>query len=133
MISLCFTLVVHDFPECFYDRRQFCRKGVTMAQAYNREAMTRTDIPVDLYFGSFHLERDKRLWCGGSPITLRPRPLTVLRYLAERAGRLVTSEELRKQLWPGIYVTKTVLRVCISEIRHALQEDVNAPQLIETV
>src|SRR5215813_1775228 len=64
---------------------------------------------------------------------VRPRPLAVLRYLAERPGQLITSEELLHRLWPGIYVTKTVLRVCVRELRQALHDDSAAPQFIETV
>ena len=73
----------------------------------------------DLCFGSFRLEGVKRLWCGERHVDVRPRPLAVLRYLAERPGRLVTGGELLKHLWPGIYVTRTVLRVCVHEIRAA--------------
>src|SRR5712692_10527108 len=57
----------------------------------------------------------------------------MLRYLAERPNRLVTKDELLKQLWPGIYVTKTVLKVCVREIRQALTDHVTTPQFIETV
>src|SRR5262245_27177059 len=86
-----------------------------------------------LCFGPFRLEGVKRLWCGEHRVNVRPRPLAVLRYLAERPGRLVPGEELLKHLWPGIYVTKTVLRVCVREIRQALGEDPTAPRFLETV
>ncbi len=86
-----------------------------------------------LCFGPFRLEGVSRLWRGERRVEVRPRPLAVLRYLAERPGRLVTSEELLKQLWPGIYVTKTVLRVCVRELRQALEEVPTAPHFIETV
>jgi DNA-binding winged helix-turn-helix (wHTH) protein/tetratricopeptide (TPR) repeat protein len=66
-------------------------------------------------------------------MALRPRALAVLRYIAERPGQLVTKEELLKHLWPGLYVTQTVLRVCVHAIRHALQDNSDAPQFIETV
>lgn len=75
-----------------------------------------------LYFGPFRLERDTRLWRGEQVVELRPRSLAVLRYLAERPGQVVTKEELLKQLWAGIYVTKTVLRVCVHAIRQTLAE-----------
>ena len=88
---------------------------------------------ADLYFGSFRLERVKRLWRGAHLVDVRPRSLAVLRYLAERAGRVVTSDELFSQLWPGIYVTRTVLRVCIRELRQALQDEAGTPSFIETM
>src|SRR5262245_11357289 len=100
---------------------------------HGRTRALQAKAEADLYFGSFHLERAKRLWREDHLVNVRPRPLAVLRYLAERPGRLVSSEELLKRLWPGIYVTKTVLRVCVREVRQALNEDPAAPQFIETV
>src|SRR5262245_54195931 len=87
----------------------------------------------DLHFGPFRLERYERLWHGEHLVALRPRALAVLRYLAERPGQLVTKEELLTHLWPRLYVTQTVLRVCVHAIRHALQDSPSAPQFIETV
>jgi predicted ATPase/DNA-binding winged helix-turn-helix (wHTH) protein len=87
----------------------------------------------DLSFGPFRLQGAKRLWRGEQVVDVRPRPLAVLRYLAERPGRLVTREELLKRLWPGISVTKTVLRVCVREIRQALHDDLHEPQYLDTV
>ncbi len=55
----------------------------------------------------------------------------MLRYLADRPNRLVTKDELLKQLWPGIYVTKTVLKVCVREIRQALADNATTPRFIE--
>jgi DNA-binding winged helix-turn-helix (wHTH) protein len=107
------------------------KKGVVMVQG--REIPTPVRAESDLYFGPFHLEQAKRLWRGNQLVGVRPQPLAVLRYLAERQGQLVTGEELLKLLWPGIYVTKTVLRVCVRELRQALGEDRATPQFIETV
>ena len=86
-----------------------------------------------LIFGSFCVETAKRLWRDGQLVEIRPRPLAMLRYLAERPHQLVTKEELLKRLWPGIYVTKTVLKVCAREIRQALADDASRPQFIQTV
>jgi DNA-binding winged helix-turn-helix (wHTH) protein/predicted ATPase len=87
-----------------------------------------------LVFGPFRLDPiNNRLWRRDQPIELKPRPLAVLRYLAERPGQVVTKEELLEQVWAGIYVTKTVLKVSIHAIRAALEEDANAPVYIETV
>src|SRR5262245_34814748 len=101
--------------------------------AQSKETSSPVQPESDLYFGSFRLERAKRLWRGEHLVEVRPRPLVVLRYLAERPGRLVTSDELIKRLWPGIYVTRTVLRVCVRELRQALNENPVTPEFIETV
>src|SRR5215475_13103514 len=87
-----------------------------------------------LSFGSFRLDLQKRqLWRGQQPLELQPKPLAVLQYLVEHAGRGVTKEELLKQVWTGVYVTSTALKVCIRAIRAALADTVEQPLYLETV
>src|SRR5262245_61724538 len=88
---------------------------------------------ADLRFGPFSLEALKHLWRGDQLVDLRPRSLAMLRYLAERPAQVVTKKELLSQLWPGIYVSPTVVKVCVREIRHALGDETAKPQFIETV
>jgi DNA-binding winged helix-turn-helix (wHTH) protein/tetratricopeptide (TPR) repeat protein len=87
----------------------------------------------EMSFGPFRLEAAKQLWRGGQRIHLRRHSLAVLRYLAERPCQLVKKEELLKQLWPKIYVSPMVVRVCVREIRAALGDDAKQPQFIETL
>ena len=87
-------------------------------------------------FGPFRLGLETpqaRLWHGEQALTLRARSLAVLRYLVEHPGRLVTKAELRQHVWAGAHVTDTVLRVCIRDIRAALDDAAGAPQYLETV
>jgi DNA-binding winged helix-turn-helix (wHTH) protein len=64
---------------------------------------------------------------------LRPKSLALLRYLAERPGRLVSKEELLKSVWSGRVVGQDGIRVCVREIRAALGDDPEMPQYLETV
>lgn len=85
-------------------------------------------------FGPFRLDTQKKRLCRGDhEINLRPMAVAVLHMLIERGGELVTKEELLEHVWAGTYVTNTVLRVCISEIRRALADDAAAPRYIQTV
>jgi DNA-binding winged helix-turn-helix (wHTH) protein/predicted ATPase len=85
-------------------------------------------------FGPFRLDTTHAcLWREEQVLTLRPRVFAVLRYLAERPGRLVTKAELRQHVWAGTSVTDTVLRVCIREIRAVLGDSAEAPQYLQTV
>ncbi len=87
-----------------------------------------------LTFGPFRLDViGRRLWRGAHVVALRPRPMAVLRYLAEHPGRVVAKGELRQHVWGDTHVTDTVLRVCVREIRAALGDVASAPQYIETV
>ncbi len=92
-------------------------------------------IPNDhIEVGPFQLDiLNTRLWRGNQHIALRPRAFAVLRYLIERPLQLVTKEELLLHIWPETHVSHTVLRVCILEIRRALDDQADTPTYIETV
>lgn len=72
------------------------------------------------------------LWRGGHAVALTPKAFSVLRYLSEHPARLVTKQELLEAVWPGRYVTDAVLKVCIREIRKALNDRPHNPHFIET-
>ncbi len=85
-------------------------------------------------FDRFRLDpQQRKLWCEDQPIDLQPKPLAVLHYLIVQAGRAVSKEELLKQVWPGVYVTRTALKVCIRAIREALGDEFEQPLYLETV
>jgi DNA-binding winged helix-turn-helix (wHTH) protein len=85
-------------------------------------------------FGPYRLDVDAaRLWKGSKAISLQPRPLAVLSYLAQRPGAVVGRDELIAELWAGTYVTKAVLKVAVRAIREVLDDDADAPSYIETV
>lgn len=69
----------------------------------------------------------------GRAIRLQPRVTRLLVYLAERAGHVVSREELLREVWDGRFVTDAVLTTAIWELREALEDDAKKPQWIETV
>jgi pimeloyl-ACP methyl ester carboxylesterase/DNA-binding winged helix-turn-helix (wHTH) protein len=66
------------------------------------------------------------------PLSLTPKALSLLEYLAKRPGRLVKKDELLDAIWPGVFVSDGALKNCIGQIRHALGDDPEAPRFIET-
>ena len=72
-------------------------------------------------------------WCGQRRLELTPRAFAVLRHLVERAGRLVTKDELLTTLWRDAIVSDAALASCIRDLRKALRETSEAPRYIETV
>ena len=87
-----------------------------------------------LTFGPFLLEgEDARLLRGTADVPLRPRAFALLRYFVEHPGRLLSKQELLSEVWPGVSVSETVLRVCVREIRDVLDDHADAPQYIETL
>jgi DNA-binding winged helix-turn-helix (wHTH) protein len=73
-----------------------------------------------------------RLLLGGTPIDLPPKAFSVLRYLTERAGQLVTKEELLREIWSDVNVEEAVLKVAVCQIRRALDDPSREPRFIET-
>lgn len=87
-----------------------------------------------LSFGPFRLEpSESRLWRDGHVVPLQPKALTILQHLAERPGHLATKDELLTAGWPGVFVSEAALKVCVREIRRALEDDAAHPSYIETV
>ncbi len=84
-------------------------------------------------FGRFELDATQGLSRGGKEVRLTPKSLAVLRMLAERAGRVVTKDELFGSVWADTAVTDSALATCIQEIRHALNDDARTPRFIETM
>ena len=74
-----------------------------------------------LRFGSFALYRNERLLLDGTePMPIGSRALEILIALVDRAGQVVSKEELIAQVWPQTIVEETNLRVHIAALRRAL-------------
>src|SRR4030095_5525187 len=87
-----------------------------------------------LRFDRFELdEAEARLTCAGEPLALAPKPFAVLCALARTPGRLVTKNALLDLVWGHRFVTESVLKTAISEVRAALDDDPKQPRYIETV
>ena len=87
-----------------------------------------------LHFDRFALdEAEARLTCAGEPVALAPKPFAVLCALARTPGSLVTKNALLDLVWGHRFVTDSVLKTAISEVRAALDDDPKQPRYIETV
>src|SRR6266568_5198824 len=75
--------------------------------------------PPERYrFGPFELQPDnRRLLKDGATISLRPRAFDLLAALVDRAGHLVTKDELLGRVWPKMVVEEAALHVQVSALR----------------
>jgi predicted ATPase/DNA-binding winged helix-turn-helix (wHTH) protein len=72
-------------------------------------------------FESFRLFPSQRLLLDGTnPCALGNRALEILVFLLERAGEMVTKQELLQRIWPDSFVDEANLRVHVSALRKAL-------------
>src|SRR5690349_20876788 len=71
----------------------------------------------------------------GVRVKLQDQPFRVLIVLLERAGEIVSRDELRQKLWPdGTYVDfDGSLNAVLKKLRAAIDDDSDNPRFIETV
>ena len=77
----------------------------------------------EVLFGSFRLAPHQYLLLDGeTPVPLGGRAMHILMVLVERAGELVTKQELMHRVWPELHVQPASLTVHISALRRALRD-----------
>jgi DNA-binding winged helix-turn-helix (wHTH) protein/tetratricopeptide (TPR) repeat protein len=87
-----------------------------------------------LRFDAYELdEADARLTRAGQPVPLAPKPFAVLCALARAPRALVTKNALLDRIWGHRFVSESVLKSTISELRSALEDDAKQPRYVETV
>ena len=75
-------------------------------------------------FGNFELQPgERRLLVDGRPVPVGPRAFDLLTLLVERAGMLVTKNEILERVWPKLVVEENNLQVQISALRKVLGAD----------
>lgn len=92
--------------------------------------------PEVLRFGDFELNLIScELRKGGKVLHLQPQPAKVLSLLAMQAGKLVTREELKNQIWQDTTFVnfEDGLNFCIRSIRAVLHDSADAPRFIQTL
>jgi eukaryotic-like serine/threonine-protein kinase len=96
-------------------------------------ALDRQRLP-SVSFGSFSFDTHTRLLSsGGQEVALPPRVLGVLELLLQRAGDVVTRQELIDAVWKDAFVTDTSLAEAVSVLRQALADDPQSPTYIQTL
>ena len=78
---------------------------------------------------SFSLERD------GQPVPLQRRPFDLLLFLVSHPGRVVSHDELLREVWGGVAVVRGAVSTAVYELRSALGDLERSPaeRWIETV
>ncbi|MGA8313145.1 MAG: winged helix-turn-helix domain-containing protein [Terriglobales bacterium] len=86
-------------------------------------------------FGTFEVDLQAgELRKSGVKLKLTGQPLQVLTILLERAGEVVTREELQKRLWPDTFVdVDHNLNTAVNRIREVLGDSAESPRFVETL
>ncbi len=90
--------------------------------------------PLRVRIDEFELdEANARLTRGGRAVALAPTPFAVLCALARLPGSLLTKDALLDAVWGHQFVSDSVLKTAISDLRTVLGDDPRKPRFIETV
>lgn len=83
----------------------------------------------ELDVAAYELRRD------GRPVRLERQPLDLLILLVERAGTLVTREDIAARLWgPDVFVdVESGVNTAVRKVRQALRDPSDTPQFVVTV
>ena len=75
----------------------------------------------------------REVWVNDQPVTLTPTEYNILRALINHAGKVLTHQQLIKDVWGGNYeVDSHLLRVNISNLRRKIENDPLRPRHIIT-
>ena len=111
--------------------------GVGELLARMRTAMRHT-LPTEQEstFQSGELRIDfarRQVWVANREIKLTPTEYEILKYLAANAGKVVTHQQLLRQVWGPAYVNEPhYVRVYVGQLRHKIETDPAQPQYILT-
>src|SRR5689334_6030893 len=89
---------------------------------------------LHIRFDRFEIdEAEARFLEAGEPVHLAPKPFALLCALARAPHTLVTKSDLLDNVWGHQFVSDSVLKTTISDLRAALHDDPKQPRFIETV
>src|SRR5271169_6122329 len=97
---------------------------------------TRAKTAQSWRFGVFEVDaRNMELRRAGTPVKIREQSFSILVFLLEHAGELVTREDLRRVLWPSDTFVDFdhSLNAAVMKLREALGDSADAPLYIETI
>ena len=85
-------------------------------------------------FQDWLVEPDRnRLQNGENTRSLEPLAMSVLVFLLEKSGEVVTTDSLLDALWEGRSAEPGMVARCVAQIRQALEDDAKNPVYIETI
>lgn len=85
-------------------------------------------------FGPFHLDFLRgELVRADEFVSLAPKPLALLVYLAAHRDRAVPKHELRRHVWPDVFVSEAALASALKDLRRALGDDGARQSFVRTL
>jgi TolB-like protein/DNA-binding winged helix-turn-helix (wHTH) protein/Tfp pilus assembly protein PilF len=94
------------------------------------------DVREKLRFAAFEIDlQAHELLRNGRAVKVAPQALRLLEFLASHPGRLVSREEIRKEIWSDTTFVdfEQGINKSVRQIRDALNDDADKPRFVETL
>ena len=111
------------------------RELMARIRALLRRSQPRAEMPDDLRFGDVEIDfRSYEARRGGESIEMTRKEFAIVRFLASRAGEVVTRDELLNDVWGyETYPTSRTVDNHVAGLRAKLERDPSQPEHIKTV
>ncbi|MBQ4310244.1 MAG: response regulator transcription factor [Oscillospiraceae bacterium] len=97
-------------------------------------SVTPSDDGLVKLIGDIYLNTNiHKIISGGKEITLKALEYKLLYYLYSNRGRVVSKDDLLKDVWEDEYINEGTIAVHIRHLREKIEADPKEPQLIKTV
>src|SRR5262249_29829423 len=121
--SLSSSAPAHSYAEQRREARGDVQSATTDNPLFEKRYERADAAPAEFSFGAFRLLPAQFLLLqGDDPVPLGSRALEILIVLLDRAGELVSKQELMAHVWPNIFVEPANLTVHISALRRVLRD-----------
>lgn len=91
-------------------------------------------LPAALQIGEWRVAPElNQISRAGQAVRLEPKAIELLSFLGQRAGEVVSRDELLAALWPGVIVGDNALTQVVTKLRKALGDTAREPTYIEAI
>lgn len=85
-------------------------------------------------FGDYELDADTGELCrDGRAVPLEPRVFDLLHYFVSNPNRVLTKDEINRDIWQGRIVSDSALSSCVKSVRQAIADDGKSQTMLKTV
>jgi DNA-binding response OmpR family regulator len=111
------------------------RELMARVRALLRRSQPRSDLPNELRFGGVEVDfLSYEARCNGTPIEMTRKEFAILRYLASRAGEVVSRDDLLNEVWGyESYPSSRTVDNHVASLRAKLERNSPEPEHIRTV
>ena len=111
------------------------RELMARVRALLRRSQPRSDMPDELRFGGIEVDfRSYEARSNGAPVEMTRKEFAILRYLASRAGEVVSRDDLLNEVWGyESYPSSRTVDNHVASLRAKLERNSPEPEHIRTV